>query len=243
MLDAIFYAVQFYARCARWAAHGTIEKANAWFWLIGIPIVAFIGWWWGLGVLKFPAIWSEFFPFMVATVVASWAGFFVIRFVGAAPHFHRKLRDEIKLRNEREAKKFEFVFDENDPRFVRTENQKTCYFIGLHILSRETIDFPNIWALHSEFTERIFAKHYMGARHHASRAVQIYKGGAIDPDHTEIIELLDLPTSKKWLNAPLNDPLRSVQKFTLQARGRNCKPVAQDFEFDPDKTPMIRMLS
>jgi hypothetical protein len=142
VLDAIFYAVCFYAKCAAWAARGTIEKANAWFWLLGIPIIAGLGWYFGFGVLKIPDNLQEFFTFMVVTIAASWAVFFVIRFVGAAPHFLKKLQDEIKLRDEREAKKFEFVFDQTDRRFVRTKKEKTSYFFGLHILAKETIDFP-----------------------------------------------------------------------------------------------------
>jgi hypothetical protein len=238
VLDAIFYAVCFYAKCAAWAARGTIEKANAWFWLLGIPIIAGLGWYFGFGVLKIPDNLQEFFTFMVVTIAASWAVFFVIRFVGAAPHFLKKLQDEIKLRDEREAKKFEFVFDQTDRRFVRTKKEKTSYFFGLHILAKETIDFPNVWALDSEFTQITFARRFMQS--HPSRDVQIYKGGAIDPDHTEIIEMWEFPNEKKWIDA--RSPLRSAYRFTLQARGRHCKPVDQEFEYDPDKTPMIRIL-
>jgi hypothetical protein len=238
-MHAIRYAVRFYGKCARWAARGTIERANAWFWPIGIPFLAFIGWWWGFGVLKFPSTWSDFFPFMIATVTAAWVVFFVVRFAGAAPHFHKELQDEIKQRDAQEAKKFEFVFDPSDQRFVRRMQQQTRYFFGLHILAKETIDYPNVWALDSEFTKITFAQRSMSA-HHPSGAVAIYKGGAIDPGHTEIIELYDLPNDKKFINA--RSPLHAAYRFTLQARGRNCKPVDQEFEYNPDKTPMIRML-
>jgi hypothetical protein len=202
------------------------------------PDCALIGWWWGLGVLKFPASWDEFFPFMIATVAASWVAFFVIRLLGAPQHLYKEIESEIKRRDEREAKKFEFVFDPNDRRFVRTNYQKTSYFFGLHILAKETIDSPNVWALDSEFTRMTFARKFMST--HASRNVLIYSGGAIDPDHTEIIEMYALPSEKKWLGE--RSPLCSTYRFTLQARGRNCKPVDQEFEYDPDKTPMIRML-
>src|SRR5436305_4169333 len=43
MLKTILDTGLFYARCARWAATGTLEVANAWFWVLGVPMVAGTG--------------------------------------------------------------------------------------------------------------------------------------------------------------------------------------------------------
>jgi hypothetical protein len=136
---------------------------------------------------------------------------------------------------------FEFVYDPANPRWVSADSQKTRYCIGLRILSRQTIDHPNIWALEGPFTKRIFSR--IAKEINPAGAVMIYSGGAIDPSVTEPIELFGLPTSKQYLaiKGP-DDPLRSVQRFTLEARGRHCEPVRAQFEYDPDRTPMIRML-
>ena len=81
MFDTIQNAVCFYGKCARWAMRGTVEKANAWFWPVGVPIVAAVGWYAGVGVLAIPETIQDFFTFMVVSIAASWVVFFVIRFV------------------------------------------------------------------------------------------------------------------------------------------------------------------
>ena len=47
------------------AAEGTVDKANAWFWLVGYPIVAFACWYWEIGELTIPDTVQGFFIFMV----------------------------------------------------------------------------------------------------------------------------------------------------------------------------------
>jgi hypothetical protein len=54
MLGAIWQTIIFYARCIKWAAAGTVERANAWFWPVGVPIVALAGWYLGVGELHIP---------------------------------------------------------------------------------------------------------------------------------------------------------------------------------------------
>jgi hypothetical protein len=76
--------MRFYAACVCEAARGTkIERANAWFWLIGLPIVAFAGRYWEIGKLTIPDTAPEFITLMVVTVGVTWVMFFAIRLVGA----------------------------------------------------------------------------------------------------------------------------------------------------------------
>jgi hypothetical protein len=134
---------------------------------------------------------------------------------------------------------FEFVYDENNPHWVQTGLPgHMYYFIGLHILSPRTVDFPKVWMLKGPLTQRLFAPE------HPSGSWQIYQGAALDPGVTESVKLFNLPPERKFLNLRYDDdPIGSRQIFTLEARGRNCKAVTADFEYDPDKTPMVRMLT
>jgi hypothetical protein len=80
--------------CIREAAKGTLDKANAWFWPIGVPIVAFAGWYWEMGELTIPDTAPGFFIFMVVTVAISWVVFFVIRLFGAPARVYALLENE-----------------------------------------------------------------------------------------------------------------------------------------------------
>jgi hypothetical protein len=86
--------ILFWWACIREAAHGTIERANAWFWLVGIPIVAIAGRYWEIGQLTIPDTAPEFIVFMAVTVAVSWVVFFAIRLVGAPARLYARLADE-----------------------------------------------------------------------------------------------------------------------------------------------------
>ncbi len=147
---------------------------------------------------------------------------------------------QIGLRDRSLKPAFEIIFDPNDKAFMSSSNERTRYFIGLKILTSHTIDSPNIWALNSPFTDRVFKQIY--DNNHPSGNVRIYNGGALDPKVTEIIELFSL-RSREYLDMEdKTNPLAIIQQFTLEARGRDVPPVKQKFEYDPNKFPMIRKL-
>jgi hypothetical protein len=83
IIDTVWIALRFYAECIIWAARGTLEKANSWFWIIGVPAVAFCGYRLGLGTLIIPDEIPRFLIFMIVTVAASWVIFLVLRLVCA----------------------------------------------------------------------------------------------------------------------------------------------------------------
>ena len=138
---------------------------------------------------------------------------------------------------------FEFVYDPNDDRFFKRDDRKDIYRVGLHILASQTIDFPNVRAIDSPFTERVIRPRHDN-KPHPIGAVQIYMGGALDPECLELVDLCDLPPHRKYLRIENEkDPLAHVQTFTLEARGRNVRPVTATFEYDPERLPMIRKIS
>jgi hypothetical protein len=134
---------------------------------------------------------------------------------------------------------FDFIYDAHDPRFVKAEKHKTTYFVGLKIKARRTIDAPSVLAADNPFTERVI--HGRGAPSGPSGYFFVYRGGALDPDVTETVELFDLPFFEN-LPKERTDILRQVQTFTLEARGRDARPVTAVFEYNPRETPMIRKL-
>jgi hypothetical protein len=96
MLGAFRETIAFYGLCAKWAATGTLERANAWFWLIGIPGIAFVRYLRGeIDPMTIPDHIPAFLGFMAATVAISWVVFFVIRFLRAPAHFYTSAQNEI----------------------------------------------------------------------------------------------------------------------------------------------------
>jgi hypothetical protein len=128
----------------------------------------------------------------------------------------------------------EIVYDENDPRFVRPASDHVRYYVGLHILCQRSVEAPNVRAQEGQFTNEILALAHGGDSY---GNVEIYKGGRLDWDDLEIFELVGIsktPDSEGMLS-------RS-HRFTLEARGLNVRVARADFEYDPTKMPMIRML-
>jgi hypothetical protein len=138
---------------------------------------------------------------------------------------------------------FKFIYDTKDNRFVRRDEQKISYFVGLRVVSKTTVEFPNVRILEGRFTSRKIA-HDKGFDNHRFGPIQLYSGGALDPDDLELVFLCELPPERKYLiiESP-DDPLDSLQKFTLEARGRHAKTVRAIFQYDPNADPMIRMVS
>src|SRR5262245_57475851 len=92
MLKTIWQTIVFYGACIKWAAHGTLELANAWFWLVGLPAVAIIGAYLGFGELRVPDNPPEFIAFMLVTVFATWIVFFAIRLLLAPAHLYEEAK-------------------------------------------------------------------------------------------------------------------------------------------------------
>jgi hypothetical protein len=133
----------------------------------------------------------------------------------------------------------EIVYDQTDGRFVRPQNDHIRYYVGLRILCHRSVDFPNIRALEGPFANEVLAVAHNGQPY---GNVEIYKGGTLDWDDLEIVELVGLPNRAALPPEPENI-LNQSHRFTLEARGRDVRVARAEFEYDPQATPMIRMLS
>jgi hypothetical protein len=234
--------IVFWWECLKEAVVGTIAWANAWSWLVGVAIVASIGYYgWGL-TLQIPSTLQEYFTFALMAVGATWIVAIIIGFLRAPGRLYWKEREakeraEARLRTD---PAFEFVFDSQDAMWARPLQSGVCYYVGLHIIAPHTVDFPNVWIHRGEIAEMVAEAQNVSL--HANGGVQIFAppGGAIDPGVIEPIELFGMP-SREFLRQ--GSPLNRAHRFTLEARGRHCRPCFQDFDFDPDNTPMLRMLT
>jgi hypothetical protein len=120
------------------------------------------------------------------------------------------------------------------------ENETTRFCIGLRILRRGTVPFPNVRARESEFTTAVLASY---GRLERSGAVQLYEGGALDHEDIELIELCRLPSFKFLKIKGPDDPIGHIQRFVLEARGGGATTRRFEFEYDPLKIPMIRKIT
>jgi|ERR1700730_11650547 hypothetical protein len=178
-----------------------------------------------LGIPR-PAIMAAVAPFVLAFASASavaWAAY-------ALGVQERKMKLPL-----------EFVYLPNDEKFVKKLEHKTRYFVGLHVISPKTVHFPSVRAIRGAFTDRVIEPHHGPGGSYLEGAVSIYTGGAIDPGVTEPIALFELP-HRENLPKDETDLLRNKQTFTIEARCRDAKPCFATFEYDPDKSPMIRRI-
>lgn len=111
----------FWLRCVGWAARGTLDKANAWFWFVGVPLVAFVGNYLGLGHLFVPDDPEHFVIFMIVTVLATWAVFFLSRFIVAPGKLVSDKEAVIRTLSERLTPKFDVKLVAGGVRTVETQ--------------------------------------------------------------------------------------------------------------------------
>jgi hypothetical protein len=93
VLKTVLGACGFYARCAGWAAAGSIARANLWFWLVGTPIVALVGHYLGVRQLQIPDQPAGLMSFMLVTLTVTWCVLLIIRCFWAPFHFYRAVQN------------------------------------------------------------------------------------------------------------------------------------------------------
>lgn len=86
--------VKFGWACVKIAAHGTIEKANSWAWLLGTAALYGLAWWWGYELIP-PHTIPNITILGVACLVIAWLIVFLWRLLGAPYRLHLAASDEI----------------------------------------------------------------------------------------------------------------------------------------------------
>src|SRR6266446_4178132 len=162
-----------------------------------------------------------------AAIVFVFPVVYLWKYVTAPEKLDQEANNEIdRLSGELDAlssSSFEVLYDPTDPKFAQSLNGGTRYSICLHVLGTKSIDNPNIRALASEFTTRVFVPehHPKNVPYIHGRPVPIYEpvGGRLDPDDREFIKLCDLPDYRFLNKEHGHSPLLRVQRFMLEARG------------------------
>jgi len=95
VLKTVLGACTFYTRCVGWAAAGLFRKANIWFWLVGMPVVAIVGHYLEIRQLQIPNQPAGLMPFMLVTLTVTWCVLFIIRCFWAPFHFYREAQNNV----------------------------------------------------------------------------------------------------------------------------------------------------
>src|SRR3954447_9639420 len=77
----------FWRQCVSYAWRGTLDRANAWFWIIGVPLLAFIMWRAGYK-LRIPDDPVGLIIFMIITVAIAFIILFGFRLITAPARIH-----------------------------------------------------------------------------------------------------------------------------------------------------------
>jgi hypothetical protein len=135
----------------------------------------------------------------------------------------------------------QIVYEINDPKYVRpTKNRYRqvgeMFWVGIRNAGTTTLHGVTLRAQESWFVDNTFAqaRASKGPFRESEPIIETWEN--IDPGATEMVELFGLSYRE---DANPDDIFGSVRRFALEARARDTSTVIQEFEYDPDKRPMI----
>jgi hypothetical protein len=147
----------------------------------------------------------------------------------------------------KEAGRIEILFDDQDDRFVRPLQllhgvTGEFYWVGLHNAGKKTLHDVTLRAQEGWFVQNTIAVAHprstaIGPR--SDREPVIIKLDALHPGATEMVQLF----GRDYHIGSVDDVFRDVRRFALEARARDTPTVIDEFEYVPDRRPMIRKLS
>lgn len=143
------------------------------------------------------------------------------------------------------------LFDEEDGRFVRPIKTHLGvlgerYFVGIRNEGRATLHGVTLRAHESWFVEcTIAVAHYRVSEHSGAvitaREPIVAQFEHLDPGATELAELFgkDFHVSEDYATDAV---FRETHRFNLEVRARDTATVVAEFEYVPNRRPMIRMI-
>ena len=90
-------AIRFYLDCIRWAATGTLSRANATYGIIGILIIYLAGRHWGLGTLTLPDDALSNVLLIIVALLVTWIAIFITRLIGAPGRLYGDALDQSNI--------------------------------------------------------------------------------------------------------------------------------------------------
>ena len=116
--------ILFWWECVREAARGTVKWANAWGYLVGAAVIAFVAYFgWGLQ-LQLPSTLPEYFASALLCLTAAWIVAFLVRLTGAPARLYWKLRLRLDALS-KDDRRF-FMVEQN----IYTESRPVKWTVG-----------------------------------------------------------------------------------------------------------------
>ena len=189
---------------------------------------------------SFPAVSIiEMATWVLAAVCGGQAAFFVWR-----REWFARNEAEVKLSVSR---RFEILFNDADPAFVRPIMPAfrdnivgERYLVAIHNSAVTTLYHVTLRGKESGFVSRTLAIIHArpteyGLREDREPVIAILEH--LDPGATEFIELFQI----RYRAA--DEVFQDIHRFVLEARARDTATMLAEFEYDPKRRPMIRMIS
>jgi hypothetical protein len=189
----------------------------------------------------FSEIWVKV-GFSILAFISVWVAAFTI---WARERMARN-NAEAELATLKEVGKIEILFDDQDSRFVRPVEQLygvvgERYWVGLCNAGKKTLHDVTLRAQEGWFVQNTIAiahprRTEIGPR--SDREPVIANFDALHPGATELIELF----GRAYHIGSVDDVFRDIRRFSLEARARDTMTVISEFEYAPDRRPMVRKL-
>lgn len=197
------------------------------------------------GPLSVPLATAAYFvPNEAAKIILGFTAFVSMAFAG-----FRLWKQERSARNEAEecsnANRIELLFDDSDA-YVRQMRalhppRGERYFVGLRNAGAATLEAVTLRAREGWFVDNSIAVAHRRRDQITERNPLVSTLPHLDPGATELVELFGMDYSSG--SSSPEDVFNQKQRFQLELRARNTPTVIADFDYDPSRRPMIRLIS
>lgn len=224
-----------------YALKGSVSKAGAWAALPGMIVVWLCLLFFGRRDVVLPTTFPGAIELFVVCAVAAWVLIVVGRFVYAPYSFLKLARSGLSELRKTE-RILEITFDPAGADYVEQKMglhgaNGEFFSVGVRNGGTRTLDDVTLRALPSWFTREAIATAQM---RQGNGPVELIELAALHPSSEEIVQCFGLSYAQ-----PATAPeyiFNQVQRFTLETTARDTPSVRRDFEYDPNRRPMLRML-
>ncbi len=221
----------------KFAFKSSVSRAGAWAPLPGALIV-----WGALYLMGYqiaaPQTWAQGIAAFLLSAGVAWIVIFLSKLIYWPYYELRQLRSKLR-------RSLEILFDPADQNYVRPIHELygstgECFSIGILNPTENTIHDVKVRALTSWFTREVIAAGRLGRSVDHHYPVDVLEIPSLHPHAPEILQLFVLS-----YHSASDDPaylFNTVQRFTIEALGKDTPAIRKQFEYNPDARPMLRMM-
>jgi hypothetical protein len=140
--------------------------------------------------------------------------------------------------------RIEFLFDDSHTyvREMRTlhGSRGERYFVGLRNSGTSTLEGVTLRGREGWFVANTIEVAHRRRDRPSERNPLVVTPSHLDPGATELVELFGLDYSAGSTSP--DDVFNRRQRFQLELRARNTPTVVADFDYDPNRRPMVRLI-